>query len=86
MHTTEASLFIELFDVNVELVEEDGKVVRGSNYVDCRVTYYAIKSQRYKERSTLGDFVNYLRLYLPRISSTHLYMMYCLSRMTGSVL
>lgn len=53
--TTGANNFLELFDVDVELVNGD-KVIRGFNYVDCRVTDYIVKTQRDKEESYFKGF------------------------------
>ena len=49
------SNFLGEFNVDVELVNGD-KVVRGFNYVDCRVTDYDVKSQRDKESSYWKGF------------------------------
>ena len=54
--STGSNNFLNLFDVDVELVY--GKdVVRGFNYVDCRVTDYVVETQRDKEESYFKGFV-----------------------------
>lgn len=53
--TTGANNFIDLFNVDVELVNGD-KVHRGFNYVDCRVTDYVVETQRDKEESYFKGF------------------------------
>jgi hypothetical protein len=53
--TTGANNFIDLFNVDVDLVYDD-KVVRGFNYVDCRVTDYVVHTQRDKEESYFKGF------------------------------
>lgn len=53
--TTGANNFLDLFQVDVELVYDD-MVVRGFNYVDCRVTDYDVKTQRDKEESYFKGF------------------------------
>lgn len=45
-----------LFNVDVALVRGDGQAVRGFNYADCRVSDYAVKSQRDKEESYFKGF------------------------------
>ena len=56
--TTGSNNFLPEFNVDVELVQEDGKVIRGFNYVDCRVVDYDIKTQRDKESSYWKGFVH----------------------------
>jgi len=59
--TTGANNFIELFGVDVQIVDGAGayaKVVRGFEYNDCRVTDYAIKTQRDKEESYFKGFAH----------------------------
>ena len=53
--TTGANNFIDLFDVDVDLVI-DGETVRGFNYNECRVTDYDVKSQRDKEDGYFKGF------------------------------
>ena len=53
--TTGANNFISLFNVDVDLVHGN-EVVRGFNYVDCRVTDYVVKTQRDKEESYFKGF------------------------------
>jgi hypothetical protein len=53
---TGASNAIDLFNVDVKLVDGD-KVIRGFDYVDCRVTDYTVQSQRDKEESYFKGFV-----------------------------
>ncbi len=55
--TTGASNALDLFQVDVELVYDD-KVVRGFNYVDCRVSDYNVKTQRDKEDGYFKGFVH----------------------------
>jgi len=59
--TTGASNFIEMFGVDVQIVDGAGayaKAVRGFEYNDCRVTDYAIKTQRDKEESYFKGFAH----------------------------
>ncbi len=53
--TTGANNFIDLFNVDVKLVDGE-KVVRGFNYVDCRVTDYVVQTQRVAEESYFKGF------------------------------
>ena len=53
--TTGANNFIDLFDVDVDLVYGD-EAVRGFNYNDCRVTDYVVESQRDKEDGYFKGF------------------------------
>jgi hypothetical protein len=53
--TTGPNNFLDLFQIDVELVYDD-KVVRGFNYVDCRVVDYNVKTQRDKEESYFKGF------------------------------
>jgi hypothetical protein len=53
--TTGANNFLNLFQVDVELKSDD-KVVRGFNYVDCRVVDYNVNTQRDKEESYFKGF------------------------------
>jgi hypothetical protein len=53
--TTGANNFLKLFQVDVELMHDD-KVVRGFNYVDCRVVDYNVQTQRDKEESYFKGF------------------------------
>ncbi|NIM25559.1 MAG: hypothetical protein GTN35_05205 [Nitrososphaeria archaeon] len=53
--TTGASNALDLFQVDVELVHGDN-VVRGFNYVDCRVSDYDVQTQRDKEESYFKGF------------------------------
>ncbi len=57
VNTTGANNFLNLFQVDIELIN-DGKVVRGFNYVDCRVTDYDVKTQRDKEESYFKGFAH----------------------------
>ena len=57
VNTTGANNFLSLFQVDIELIN-DGKVVRGFNYVDCRVTDYDVKTQRDKEESYFKGFAH----------------------------
>jgi hypothetical protein len=54
--STGSNNFLDLFDVDVELVYGED-VVRGFNYVDCRVTDYVVETQRDKEESYFKGFV-----------------------------
>jgi hypothetical protein len=53
--TTGANNFLDLFQVDIELMHGD-KVIRGFNYVDCRVVDYNVKTQRDKEESYFKGF------------------------------
>jgi len=53
--TTGANNFLDLFQVDIELMDGD-KVIRGFNYVDCRVIDYNVKTQRDKEESYFKGF------------------------------
>ena len=53
--TTGANNFIDMFDVDVDLVIDD-EAVRGFNYNECRVTDYEVKSQRDKEDGYFKGF------------------------------
>jgi len=53
--STGASNFLELFDVDVDLVYGD-KIVRGFNYSDCRVIDYVVQTQQNKEESYFKGF------------------------------
>jgi len=53
--TTGANNFVEKFQIDVELVYGE-KVIRGFNYVDCRVIDYTVKTQRDKEESYFKGF------------------------------
>ena len=53
--TTGANNFLDLFNVDVDLVNDEG-IVRGFNYVDCRVTDYVVESQRDKEDGYFKGF------------------------------
>ncbi len=55
--TTGSNNFLSEFNVDVNLVYDD-KVVRGFNYVDCRVIDYDLKTQRDKESSYWKGFVH----------------------------
>jgi len=53
--TTGVSNFLDLFQVDIELIQGE-EVIRGFNYVDCRVTDYVVKTQRDKEESYFKGF------------------------------
>jgi hypothetical protein len=53
--TTGANNFLNLFQVDVEIVDGE-KVQRSFNYVDCRVVNYEIKSQTNKEETYFKGF------------------------------
>ncbi|MFB5647510.1 MAG: hypothetical protein ACE5RO_05160, partial [Candidatus Nitrosomaritimum yanchengensis] len=53
--TTGANNFIDLFNVDVKLVDGE-KAIRGFDYVDCRVTDYVVHTQRDKEESYFKGF------------------------------
>ena len=55
--TSGSTNFLPEFNVDVELVYDE-KVVRGFNYVDCRVIDYDINTQRDKEESYWKGFVH----------------------------
>ncbi|MCV0431287.1 hypothetical protein [Nitrosopumilus sp.] len=46
---------VDVFEVDVDLMKDD-EVIRGFNYVDCRVTDYVVESQRDKEESYFKGF------------------------------
>jgi len=54
--TTGANNFLDLFNVDVDLVNGD-KTIRGFNYIDCRVVDYMVQTQRDKEESYFKGFV-----------------------------
>ena len=53
--TTGANNFIDLFNIDVNLVDGEN-IIRGFNYVDCRVTDYVVNTQRVSEESYFKGF------------------------------
>ena len=59
--TTGANNFLELFGVDVQLVDGEGayaSTLRGFEYSDCRITDYVVKTQRDKEESYFKGFAH----------------------------